>query len=221
LPDNMIDLNHTQVPYDLQATLADYTTTFEQVDFDKVAESLSVLGKQLDGLPAVVPQAMQNIQTLSSIIAERRDQLGTLLKSTEQVSNTLRRQQSGIGSLINQGQSLIGEFVVRRATFHAMLQALTDLLNTLSKIVVTDSPQLDEMLKNLHELSDMLGKHDDLLRNVLQIVPVTLRGLTNATGTGNAIEFNASNGLVIDSWMCAISGRAKQFGMIQYFKDCQ
>lgn len=55
----------------------------------------------------------------------------------------------------------------------------------------------------------------------LQITPVTLRGVANATGTGNAIEFNAPNGLAVDSWMCAISGRAKQFGMIQYFKDCK
>ena len=32
---------------------------------------------------------------------------------------------------------------------------------------------------------------------------------------------NAANGLLVDSWMCAISGRAEQFGMIQYFKDCK
>ncbi|CQA11639.1 Putative MCE family protein [Mycobacteroides abscessus] len=221
LPNKTIDLAHTEVPYDLQATLRDATNTFDQVDFDKVAQSLSILGKQLDGLPEVVPQAMQNIQTLSQIIAERRDQLGTLLKSSEKVTNTLRHQQQGIGTLINQGQNLIGEFVVRRGTFHAMMQSLTNLVQQLSKITIKDRPQLDEMLKTLHQLTDMLGQHDDLLRNILQITPVTLRGVANATGTGNAIEFNAPNGLAVDSWMCAISGRAKQFGMIQYFKDCK
>lgn len=221
LPNKTIDLAHTEVPYDLQATLRDATNTFDQVDFDKVAQSLSILGKQLDGLPEVVPQAMQNIQTLSQIIAERRDQLGTLLKSSEKVTNTLRHQQQGIGTLINQGQNLIGEFVVRRGTFHAMMQSLTNLVQQLSKIAIKDRPQLDEMLRTLHQLTDMLGQHDDLLRNILQITPVTLRGVANATGTGNAIEFNAPNGLAVDSWMCAISGRAKQFGMIQYFKDCK
>ncbi|MGL5441559.1 MAG: MlaD family protein, partial [[Mycobacterium] stephanolepidis] len=140
LPNKTIDLAHTEVPYDLQATLKDVTNTFDQVDFDKVAQSLSILGKQLDGLPEVVPQAMQNIQTLSGIIAERRDQLGTLLKSTEKVTNTLHRQQQGVGTLINQGQSLIGEFVVRRGTFHAMMQSLTDLVEQLSKIVIRNRP---------------------------------------------------------------------------------
>src|ERR1700722_20772821 len=129
LPNNTFDLSHTEVPYDLQAALQDATTTFEQVDSDRFAQSLAVLGKQLEGLPAVVPQAMKNVHSLSSIIAVRRDQLGQLLGSTERVTNTLRRQQAGIGNLINQGQDLLGQFVARRAVFHAMMQSLTSLVD--------------------------------------------------------------------------------------------
>ncbi|OHU64948.1 MlaD family protein [Mycobacteroides chelonae] len=221
LPGKTIDLAHTEVPYDLQAALAGATNTFEQVDFDKVAQSLSVLGAQLQGLPDVVPRAMENIQSLSSVIADRRDQLGTLLRSIETVTSTLRRQQSSIGVLINQGQDIFGAIMVRRKTFHAMLQSFTNLVEELSKVVVQDRAQLDAMLKTLRQLTDMLGKHDDLLRNFLQATPVALRGVTNASGTGNAIEFNAPNSLAVDSWMCAISGRAKQFGMTPYFKDCK
>ncbi|MBA0046431.1 MlaD family protein [Mycobacteroides sp. LB1] len=221
LPDKTIDLAHTEVPYDLQSALAGATNTFDQVDFDKVAQSLSILGKQLQGLPDVIPQAMANIQTLSSVIADRRDQLGALLKSTERITNTLRRQQSGIGVLVNQGQDLLGQFVMRSSTFHTMLQSFTNLVEQLSKVVVKDRPQLIEMLKTAHELSDMLGKHDDLLRSLYPIAPVLLRGIANSTGTGNAIDINLTNGLLVDSWMCAISGRAKQFGMIPYFKDCK
>ena len=50
---------------------------------------------------------------------------------------------------------------------------------------------------------------------------VALRGLANATGTGNAADLNVPNGLLADSWMCAISGRAKQFNFLQYFQDCK
>ena len=221
LPDNTFDLGHTEVPYDLQEALADVTTTYEQVDSDKFAETLGILGKQLEGLPAVLPQALENTRTLSTIIADRRDQLGQLLQTTELVSNTLRRQQSNIGSLINQGNDLIGEFVSRRESFHAMMAALTNLVQTLSGIVIDDRPELEKLLVNIRELSDMLGKHDDLLRSTLQAGPPALRGLANATGTGNAVDLNASNGLLVDSWMCAISGRAKQFGMIEYYQDCK
>ena len=221
LANNTFDLSHTEVPYDLQAALKDATTTFEQVDSDRFAQSLAVLGKQLQGLPSVVPQAINNIDSLSSIIAVRRDQLGTLLKSTEQVTNTLRRQQAGIGNLINQGQDLLGQFVARRAVFHAMMQSLTTLVDTMSQIVVNDRSGLDSLINDMRDFTGLMAKHDDLLRNMLQVSPIFFREAANLTGEGNAINFNAPNVPAIDSWMCAISGRAKQFGMIQYFKDCK
>lgn len=221
LPNKTFELSRTEVPYDLQEALADVTTTYEQVDSDKFAQTLSVLGRQLDGLPEVVPQALANTQNLANIIAGRRDQLGSLLQTTETVANTLRAQQSTVGSLVNQGNALVGEFVARRASFQAMMAALTSLVETLSGIIIEDRPELEKTLVNLRELSDLLGKHDDLVRSTLQSGPIALRGLANATGNGNAADINVSNGLLIDSWMCAISGRAKQFGMIEYFQDCK
>lgn len=221
LPDNTFDLEHTEVPYDLQEALSDVTTTYEQVDSDQFAETLGVLGRQMQTLPPVIPQALANTKTLAEIIAQRRDQLGSLLKTTETVTNTLRRQQSTIGTLVRKGNSLVGEFVARRETFHAMMAALTNLVETLSGIVIDDRPQLEALLRDIRELSGMLGQHDDLLRSTLQAGPVTLRNLTNATGSGNAVGFNAPNGLLVDSWMCAISERAEQFNMIPYFQDCK
>lgn len=221
LPDKTFDLDHTEVPYDLQALLEDATTTFEKVDSDQFAESLAALGHQLDGLPEVLPQAMKNLNTLSGIAADRRDQIGTLLKSTQRVANTLRAQQHAMGNLLDQGQDLLGQFVSRQATFHSMMNALTNLVATLDDLVVDNRPMLSETVANLRELSDMLAQHDDLFRNILQIAPVPIRGLANATGDGPFLDFFVPNGLLIDSWMCAISGRAKQFGMIEYYKDCK
>lgn len=221
LPDRRFDLAHTEVPYDLQESLTDATSTFEQVDSDQFAETLGVLGQQMHGLPAILPQALQNTHALSSVIADRRNQLGALLETTERVSNTLRRQQSNIASMIRQGNDLVSEFVLRRASFHAMMTAITHLVETLDNVVVDDRSDVEALLVNVRDLSDMLGQHDDLLRSTLQSGPVALRGLANATGMGNAVEFYAANGLLVDSWMCAISGRAKQFGMIEYFKDCK
>ncbi len=217
----LISLQHTEVPYDLQAALADSTRTFEQVDADSIASSLNVLGSQLDGLPSVVPQAMENVRALSSVIAQRRDQLGTLLASTEKVTGMLRRQQSDIGTFIRQGQELVGEFVARSAAFHAMMRSLQSIVDSLRSIVVDDHLVLDGVIHTMEELSGKLAEQDALLRNLLQIAPVTVREIANATGFGNAVEGNPPGGALIDSWMCAISGRAKQFGMIEYLKDCQ
>ncbi|SKG69307.1 Putative Mce family protein [Mycobacteroides abscessus subsp. bolletii] len=221
LPGQTIDLAHTQVPYDLQAALSDVTSTFEQVDADRIASSLTVLSKQIEGLPPIVPQAMDNIERLSAIVANRREQVGTLLSSLAKITSTLRRQQSGVGTFINQGQELIAEFIARSDAFHAMMRALTRFIDFLTKVVVDDKDSIDDLLKDVAELTGMLASHDDLLRSLLQIAPVATRNATNSFGSGNSLEISSTNGIVVDSWMCAISGRAKQFGMIEYFKDCK
>lgn len=221
LENNTIDLDHTEVPYDLQQALQDVAVNYGEVNTDNLASAIEVLGKQIEGLPPLIPKAMDNLKKLSTVMADRRDQFGSMLKTMDLVTATLRRQQTSIGSMVNQGNELLGEFVMRRAAFHAMMQALTDLVNVLDDTIVDDRAELDELLGNVNTLSTLMAKNDGMLRGILQSAPLALRGLANASGTGNALEANFTNGLLVDSWMCAISGRAKQFAMIEYYKDCK
>ena len=221
LPGNTIDLNHTEVPYDLQQALQDVAVTYGEVNTDNLASAIQALGKQVEGLPPLIPKAMDNLKRLSAVMAQRRDQFGSMLTTMDLVTGTLRRQQTSIGSLVNQGNQLLGEFVSRRAAFHTMLQSLTELVGVLDDTVITDRPQLEALLGNLNTLTGLAAKHDDMVRSILQSAPVGLRGLANATGTGNTLDTTFTNGILIDSWMCAISGRAKQFDMVQYYKDCK
>jgi virulence factor Mce-like protein len=221
LENNTIDLDHTEVPYDLQQALQDVAVNYGEVDTDNLASAIEVLGKQIEGLPPLIPKAMDNLKKLSTVMADRRDQFGSMLKTMDLVTATLRRQQTSIGAMVNQGNELLGEFVMRRAAFHAMMQSLTDLVNVLDDTIVGDRAEVDELLANVNTLSTLMAKNDGMLRGILQSAPLGLRGLANATGTGNALEANFTNGLLVDSWMCAISGRAKQFAMIEYYKDCK
>ena len=221
LENKTIDLNHTEVPYDLQQALQDVAVNYGEVNTDNLASAIEVLGKQIEGLPPLIPKAMENLKKLSTVMADRRDQFGSMLKTMDLVTATLRRQQTSIGSMVNQGNELLGEFVMRRAAFHAMMQSLTDLVNVLDDTIIDDRAEIDELLANVNTLSGLMAKNDGMLRGILQSAPVALRGLANATGTGNALDANFTNGLLVDSWMCAISGRAKQFEMIEYYKDCK
>ncbi len=221
LENNTIDLNHTEVPYDLQQALQDVAVNYGDVNTDNLATAIEVLGKQIEGLPPLIPKAMDNLRKLSTVMADRREQFGSMLTTMDLVTTTLRRQQTSIGSMVRQGNELLGEFVMRRAAFHVMMQSLTDLVDVLDDTIVEDRAELDELLVSLDTLAGLMAKNDGMLRGILQSAPVALRGLANATGTGNALEANFTNGLLVDSWMCAISGRAKQFSMIEYYKDCR
>ncbi|MGV0738630.1 MCE family protein [Mycobacterium syngnathidarum] len=224
LVENRIPLARTSVPYDLQKLLSDSTTTFEDVDAEQFATSMQTLSQQLTGVPGVLPDALANVKNLSAIVSERRDQIADLLRNTASVAQILGGQQDDLAALIIQGRELTGEIVRRRASLERLLQAATTLITTAENVMGTDSAQIDEMLAELQQVMSMLGDHDALLRNLFQIMPVAMRNAANATGSGPFLDFMLPGGLMVDSWMCAISGRAEQWKWperYQYFKDCE
>ena len=216
----IIALANTSVPYDLQNTLADATSTFEQVDADRIAESMAVLSQSLDGVPEALPQALDNLKSLSALISGRRGQIGSLLTSTDTVTAMIRDQKANLGALVLQGRDLLGEIVSRRAAVERLFASTAALVNTI-KSILNDEPGITEMLSSMRDLMRMIAEHDALLRNILQVAPVPLRNIANATGSSTALDINVPAGVLIDSWMCAISGRAQQFNLTEYFKDCK
>lgn len=219
-----IPLRNTSVPYDLQKLLTDSTTTFEDVDAEQFATSMQTLSQQLTGVPAVLPDALANVKSLSAIIADRRDQISDLLRNTATVAEVLGGQKDDLAALVVQGRELTGEIVRRRASVERLLQAAATLITTAESIIGTDNAHIDQMLADLQQVTSMLGDHDALLRNLFQIMPVAMRNAANATGSGPFLDFMLPGGLMVDSWMCAISGRAEQWkwpDRYQYFKDCR
>jgi len=224
LADDRIPLANTTVPYDLQKLLTDSTLTFEDVDAERFAESMVTLSQQLHGVPSVLPEALANVEDLATVIADRRDQIAELLRSTATVATVLGDQQDDLAALITQGRELTGEIVARRAAVERLLAAATNLITTADEVSGADHVHLDQMMADMREVTAMLGDHDALLRNLFQIMPVAMRNAANATGTGPFLDFMLPGGLMVDSWMCAISGRAEQWKWperYQYFKDCE
>ncbi|WP_227465358.1 MCE family protein [Mycobacteroides chelonae] len=220
LKNRTIAMSSTAVPYDLQQTLAGATTTFEQVDADRIAGSMATLSQSLEGVPDALPHALNNLKSLSMIIAGRRDQIGSLLEGVDTVTSVIRDQKASLGSLVIQGRDLLGDIVKRRAALERLLASATVLVNT-AKRVLDDTPGINEMLSSITEFTRMLAEKDALLRNTLQVLPLPVRNIANVLGSGNAGDASLPAGLMIDSWMCAISGRAKQFNLAEYFKDCK
>ncbi|MBD0021651.1 MCE family protein [Gordonia pseudamarae] len=221
LPDATIRLSHTEVPYTLQEVLQDATVTFEKVDADAIATSMSTLAHQLDDTPALIPQVLANVQNLSTVLADRRSQIGGLLTSTQQLTDVVRDQQKNLGELVTSGESLLRALLQRQHTITRLLGATTEVVTQLRTIIVDDDSGVQALITNLNGLLTTLQRNDALLRNTLEILPVPLRNFTNTTGTGNEVDFSSVAGPFIDSWMCAVSTQAEVVNLPAYFKDCQ
>ncbi|WP_084531675.1 MCE family protein [Nocardia miyunensis] len=221
LAGNRIPLAGTQVPYDLQSALQDATTTFGSIDADRIAQTMTALSDQLQGTPAAIPQVLTNMRSLATIIADRRNQIGALLTSTDQVTTTLRNQQGELGAMIGQGRNVLQQIISRQHAIERLLSATTTLVHQLEPIAAGDQPEIQQLLDNLTTMTSMLAGRDDLLRNILQILPVPWRLFANALGNGQELVGNGPDGAFIDSFMCALSAYAKQLNRAPYFKDCK
>ncbi|MEV5834528.1 MCE family protein [Nocardia sp. NPDC052112] len=221
LQGNSIPLSHTEVPYDLQTALQNATTTFSTIDADRVAQTMNALTEQLRGTPALMPEMLQNIRTLAAVIADRRTQIGSLLSSTEQVTTVLRDQQAELSAMVDQGRNVLQEIISRQHAIEDLLRATTTLVQQLKPVAVDDGPEIQQLLTNLTQMTGMIAGHDDLMRNILQILPVPWRLFANATGTGQELVGNGPDGAFIDSFMCALSEYAKQVNRPPYLQDCK
>lgn len=220
-PQHRIPLAQTSVPYDLQQALQDATVSFDQVDADQLGRSLDSLAGQLKGVPTVLPDMLHNIQTLASILSGHRTQLGSLLAGARQLTVVVGQQQSTLSAIVEQGRDLLQQIVARHTAIEKLMGATTLLVTQLRTLVTDDRAAIDRLLAGLNGFLDSLARHDDLVRNFLEILPVPVRNFANATGTGNELDVTDSAGPLIDSWMCALSGRADQLRLPQYFGDCK
>ncbi|WP_223273928.1 hypothetical protein [Nocardia cerradoensis] len=133
----------------------------------------------------------------------------------------LRDQQRELAGMIDQGRNVLQQIISRQQAFVGLLNAATGLVQELKPIAVDDQPEIQQLLDNLSQMIGMLAGHDDLLRNILQILPVPWRLFANATGTGPELVGNGPDGAFIDSFMCALSGYAQKVGKPTYLQDCK
>ncbi|WP_241386608.1 MCE family protein [Rhodococcus sp. CH91] len=218
---NRIPLSNTVVPYDLQDLLADATTTFEQVDAEQLGETMNVLAGELEGMPEVLPQVLQNIESLAGTLADRRRQIGSILEATASITGIVRAQQDSLGVLVRDGHAMLADLESRRDLVQRLSDSTTHLVDALHSVVVEDRSHIDAMITDLDEFLTTLANNDALLRNILQVLPVPIRNFTNASGTGNEVDFTAPAGPMIDSWMCALVGHTDEATLRDYLGECR
>jgi len=221
LPDRRIPLAHTEVPYDLQRALENATVTFEDIDTGAIANSLDSLAGQLHGVPAVLPGLLENMRILAAVIGDRRGELGDLLAGTQRLTEVFTQQRGDLAAIMGQGRDLLAEILARSEAIQRLMDATRRLADQVSALVIEDRPQIDELIGGLGGLLASLARNDELLRDILAILPVPIRNFANASGTANEVDFTAPAGPMIDSWMCALSGRAVEGGLAAYHEDCR
>lgn len=206
LPGKRITLDRTSVPYNLSKVIQDqkYTSSFERIeriDPNKLRTALDVFSAQLGDSPAMAVQALDSIGALAQVINSRRDEVDTLLKSMDQVSQLVADNRNSVLVLLTRGEAIGAAVQQRQTLLTQLLDNVAEMSKLLQDMGIENNGELGPLIANLNTMTDGLTKNKENLDRLYEITPVTLRQFNNLLGNGPYGEIWAP-WILPDNWLC-------------------
>jgi ABC-type transporter Mla subunit MlaD len=192
------------VPYDLSDVIQVGTPKFENLDAKRLADSLNALDRQFGDSAPLGAQALDSIGALTTVLNDRRNEFDALLRNLSKVTSILSDDRNNLLVLITKGDDIGTQVLERRQLVTRLLDNVAGLSKQLQTIGAQNNGQLAPTIAELDTISQGLNKNMRNLDMLLQILPVTVRQFTNATGDGDYSELYMPWSLLPDNMLCAV-----------------
>jgi phospholipid/cholesterol/gamma-HCH transport system substrate-binding protein len=182
--DAEIPVDRTASPYDVVQAFSGLADTAEGLDKKELTKSLETLGALTQNTPEEFRSALSGLSALSTTIAARDQQLGTLLRNTKRVATVLGDRRGDLVTLMKQGDVLFRALAARRQSVHDLLVATSQLSVQLTGLVKDTRADLEPALDHLGNVVDVLNKNQDNLDSSLRLLEPFYRVFANTLGNG-------------------------------------
>ena len=183
----------TSSPFDVVEAFEGLASTSEQIDTDQLAESLTTLADLTRNTPDEFRGALSGLSRLSANIAEKDEQLNSLLVNLERVSTVLDERDQDIIKLMEDSDVLFRALVARRDAVHELLVSTTTLSKELTALIEQSRADLAPALAHLENVVAVLNKNEDNLDSSLRLMAPFYRVFANTLGTGPWFDTWISN----------------------------
>ena len=182
--DAEIPQERTTSPYDVVKAFSGLAETSEEIDTDRLAESLTTLADLTRNTPEEFRGALDGVARLSSNVAARDDKINSLLQNLDRVSTVLHDRDQDIVALMDDADVLFRALVQRRQAIHDILVSTSRLSEELTLLVRQSRADLKPALTSLERVVQVLNKNEDNVDNSLRLMAPFYRVFTNTLGTG-------------------------------------
>lgn len=179
-----IPAERTSSPFDVVEAFEGLASTSEQIDTDRLAESLTTLADLTRNTPEEFRGALSGLSRLSANVAEKDAQLNNLLVNLERVSTVLDERDQDIIQLMQDSDVLFRALVARRDAVHELLVSSTTLSRELTALIRQSRADLAPALAHLENVVAVLNKNEDNLDSSLRLMAPFYRVFANTLGTG-------------------------------------
>lgn len=191
-----IPIGRTTSPYSLNEALGDLGQTVQDLDLQKVNQTLDELSAAFADTPAPLRSALDGVTALSRTINARDQALSDLLSRAQSVTKILADRADAINALLVDGNQLLGELDRRRTAISQMITYVNSLAQQLSGLVHDNEAQLKPALDKLNSVLDLLERNRDNITEALDGLGPFAAALGEQVGSGpyfNAYVVNASS----------------------------
>ncbi len=183
-PGDEIPETRTRSPYDVVDAFSGLAQRARDVDTDQLAQSLGVLADLTRNTPEEFRSALRGVSALSSTLASRDEQIGTLLQHLHTVVGVLDERDQDIVGLMKDGDVLFRALVARRQAVHDLLVSTSTLSKELTALVRQSRADLKPALTHLEDVVGVLLKNQDNLDNSLRLMAPFYRVFASTLGNG-------------------------------------
>lgn len=199
-----IPVARTSVPFQIYEAFNEFTGTLEEIDTEKLAQSLDVLAETFADEKGNARSALRGLSALSKTISSRDQQLRELLSSTKTVTAALAARDSELTRLIADADLIMEVVLQRRQAISALLRDTSILAKELTSLVRDNRATIDPLLDNLHSVVSVLHGNLKSIDATVKALGPFARYATNATGNGTWLDVYSENLVIPDTVLCAL-----------------
>ncbi len=179
----VLPLGQTTTPYQIYDAFFDVSNSAAGWDTQTVKESLNVLSETIDQTYPSLSAALDGVARFSDTIGKRDDQITTLLANANKVAGVLGNRSEQINQLLVNAQTLLAAVNERNYAVSQLLERVGSFSEQV-KGFIDDNPNLNRVLNQLNEISDVLVERKFDLVDVLSTLSKFTASLGEAIASG-------------------------------------
>jgi phospholipid/cholesterol/gamma-HCH transport system substrate-binding protein len=200
-----LPLGQTTTPYQIYDAFFDVSKAASGWDIDTVKRSLNVLTETVDETYPHLSAALDGIERFSDTIGKRDEQVKQLLANANKIARVFGDRSEQINRLLVNSETLLAAFNQRSREIGALLDHVSAFSAQVSGLL-TDNPNLHQLLEQLRSVGDVLQKHKHDLADVLTTLQKYTASLSEAVASGpyfKAILANLLPYWILQPWVDA------------------
>jgi phospholipid/cholesterol/gamma-HCH transport system substrate-binding protein len=182
-PGETLPLGQSTTPYQIYDAFFDVTKAARGWNIDTVKQSLHVLSETIDQTYPHLSAALDGVAKFSDTIGKRDEQIKHLLAQANQVASVLGDRSEQVDRLLVNAKTLLAAFNERGQAINALLGNVAAFSEQV-KGLINDNPNLNHVLEQLRQVSDILVERKDDLAEGLTEVGKFLPSLNEAIASG-------------------------------------